>query len=81
MYRLFFSEKKLQVGSEDCGRDLISVSNLRKKHKRIEAEITAHEPNITKIQVQYINNTGYINSFLNKNMLKINHRSRRPERR
>ena len=39
-------EKKLLVGSDDYGRDLTGVQNLRKKHKRIEAEISSHEPTI-----------------------------------
>lgn len=39
-------EKKLLVGSEDYGRDLTGVQNLRKKHKRLEAELGAHEPAI-----------------------------------
>ena len=42
-------EKKLLVSSEDYGRDLTGVQNLRKKHKRLEAELGAHEP---AIQVQ-----------------------------
>lgn len=42
----FFREKKLLVGSEDYGRDLTGVQNLRKKHKRLEAELGAHEPAI-----------------------------------
>lgn len=44
-------EKKLLVSSEDYGRDLTGVQNLRKKHKRLEAELGAHEP---AIQVQVI---------------------------
>lgn len=39
-------EKKLLVGSEDYGRDLTGVQNLRKKHKRLEAELENHEPAI-----------------------------------
>ena len=39
-------EKKLLVGSDDYGRDLTGVQNLRKKHKRLEAEIENHEPAI-----------------------------------
>lgn len=34
------------VSSEDYGRDLTGVQNLRKKHKRLEAELAAHEPAI-----------------------------------
>ena len=43
-------EKKLLVSSEDFGRDLVSVQNLKKKHKRLESEIAAHEPAINQIQ-------------------------------
>ena len=39
-------EKKLLVRSEDYGRDWTGVQNLRKKHKRLEAELGAHEPDI-----------------------------------
>ena len=34
------------MGSDDYGRDLTGVQNVRKKHKRIEAEVTSHEPAI-----------------------------------
>lgn len=43
---MFCREKKLLVGSDDYGRELTSVQNLRKKHKRLEAELTTHEPAI-----------------------------------
>jgi len=36
----------LLVGSDDYGRDLTGVQNLRKKHKRLEAELSSHEPSI-----------------------------------
>ena len=42
----FFREKKLLVGSEDYGKDLTGVQNLRKKHKRLDAELASHEPAI-----------------------------------
>lgn len=43
-------EKKLLVGSDDYGRDLTGVQNLRKKHKRLEAELASHEPAIQAVQ-------------------------------
>lgn len=46
-------EKKLLVSSEDYGRDLTGVQNLRKKHKRLEAELGAHEPAI-QVRAQFI---------------------------
>nr|XP_032800960.1 spectrin alpha chain, non-erythrocytic 1 isoform X8 [Petromyzon marinus] len=46
----WIKEKKLLVGSEDYGRDLTGVQNLRKKHKRLEAELAAHEPAIQAVQ-------------------------------
>ncbi|KAK6196167.1 hypothetical protein SNE40_001445 [Patella caerulea] len=46
----WIKEKKLLVGSEDYGRDLTGVQNLRKKHKRLEAELTVHEPTIQGVQ-------------------------------
>lgn len=54
-----FREKKLLVSSEDYGRDLTGVQNLRKKHKRLEAELAAHEP---AIQV----NTSLVDRLLHK---------------
>ncbi|XP_075434717.1 spectrin alpha chain, non-erythrocytic 1 isoform X7 [Ascaphus truei] len=42
----WIKEKKLLVSSDDYGRDLTGVQNLRKKHKRLEAELAAHEPAI-----------------------------------
>ena len=45
----WIKEKKLLVKSEDYGRDLNSVQNLKKKHKRLENELQTHEPIISKI--------------------------------
>ncbi|KAG0426467.1 hypothetical protein HPB47_026442, partial [Ixodes persulcatus] len=46
----WIKEKKLLVGSDDYGRDLTGVQNLRKKHKRLDAELGAHEPAIQAVQ-------------------------------
>lgn len=43
---LLFREKKLQASSEDYGKDLTGVQNLRRKHQRLEAEIHNHEPKV-----------------------------------
>lgn len=43
-------EKKLLVGSDDYGRDMTGVQNLKKKHKRLEAELASHEPAIQAVQ-------------------------------
>ena len=45
----WIKEKKLLVSSEDYGRDLVSVQNLRKKHKRLDAELSSHEPAIQQV--------------------------------
>ncbi|XP_041098653.1 spectrin alpha chain, non-erythrocytic 1 isoform X8 [Polyodon spathula] len=45
----WIKEKKLLVSSEDYGRDLTGVQNLRKKHKRLEAELAAHDPAIQSV--------------------------------
>lgn len=45
-------EKRILVSSEDYGRDLISVRNLRKKHKRLETEIGAHEAAVQHVAQQ-----------------------------
>ena len=46
----WIKEKKLLVSSEDYGRDLASVQNLRKKHKRLDAELQSHEPAVQQLQ-------------------------------
>ncbi|XP_041369234.1 spectrin alpha chain-like isoform X2 [Gigantopelta aegis] len=48
----WIKEKKLLVGSDDYGKDLTGVQNLRKKHKRLEAELASHEPAIQSVQEQ-----------------------------
>lgn len=45
----WIKEKKFLVGSEDYGRDLTGVQNLRKKHKRLEAELESHEPAVKQV--------------------------------
>merc|ERR1719309_597024 len=46
----WIKEKKLLVASDDYGRDLTGVQNLKKKHKRLEAELGSHEPAIQAVQ-------------------------------
>lgn len=46
----WIKEKKLLVASDDYGRDLTGVQNLRKKHKRLEAELASHQPAIQAVQ-------------------------------
>lgn len=46
---IFFREKKLLVSSDDFGRDLTGVQNLKKKLKRLENELTSHDPNIRNV--------------------------------
>lgn len=46
----WIKEKKLLVGSDDYGRDMTGVQNLKKKHKRLEAELGSHEPAIQAVQ-------------------------------
>jgi hypothetical protein len=43
-------KKKLLVMSDYYGHDLTSVQNLRKKHKRLEAEVSSYERTILAIQ-------------------------------
>lgn len=50
LFITFVREKKLLVGSDDYGRDLTGVQNLKKKHKRLEAELASHEPAIQSVQ-------------------------------
>lgn len=46
----WIKEKKLLVASDDYGRDLTGVQNLKKKHKRLESELASHEPAIQAVQ-------------------------------
>lgn len=46
----WIKEKMLLVGSDDYGRDLTGVQNLKKKHKRLETELASHEPTIKDVQ-------------------------------
>jgi spectrin alpha len=46
----WIKEKRLLVSSEDYGRDLAGVHNLRKKHKRLDAELVSHEPAIEQVR-------------------------------
>lgn len=46
----WIKEKKILVGSDDYGRDLAGVQNLRKKHKRLESDIEGHGPAIKVVQ-------------------------------
>ncbi|XP_052592619.1 spectrin alpha chain, erythrocytic 1 isoform X1 [Peromyscus californicus insignis] len=45
----WIEEKLLRVSSKDYGRDLQSVQNLLKKHKRLEGELVAHEPAVQNV--------------------------------
>merc|ERR1719340_166808 len=46
----WIKEKKLLVSSDDYGRDLTGVQNLKKKHKRLESELASHQPTINSVQ-------------------------------
>lgn len=46
----WIKDKKILVNSDDFGRDMIGVQNLRKKHKRLESDLAAHEPAILAVQ-------------------------------
>ncbi|CAH3114647.1 unnamed protein product [Porites lobata] len=45
----WIKEKKLLTSSEDYGKDLTGVQNLRKKHQRLEAELNNHEARIQAV--------------------------------
>ena len=40
---LHFREKRLLIGGDNFGRDLVGVQNLQKKHQRVETELAGHE--------------------------------------
>lgn len=43
-------EKKLLVSSDDYGRDLTGVQNLRKKHRRLDNELVSHETQVDLVR-------------------------------
>nr|XP_004671146.2 spectrin alpha chain, erythrocytic 1 isoform X2 [Jaculus jaculus] len=45
----WIEEKLLRVSSKDYGRDLQSVQNLLRKHRRLEGELVAHEPAVQNV--------------------------------
>ena len=42
----WIKEKKILVTSDDFGKDLTGIQNLRKKHKRFEQELASKENTI-----------------------------------
>ncbi|KAK7065236.1 Spectrin alpha chain, non-erythrocytic 1 [Halocaridina rubra] len=46
----WIKEKMLLMASDDYGRDITGVQNLRKKHRRLEIELTSHESSIESVQ-------------------------------
>ncbi|KHN74467.1 Spectrin alpha chain [Toxocara canis] len=46
----WIKEKKLLVSSDDYGRDLTGVQNLRKKHRRLDNELASHEPQMQLVR-------------------------------
>jgi len=45
----WIKEKKLLATQTEYGRDLTGVRNIRKKHKRLEAELAGHEKQINEV--------------------------------
>lgn len=46
----WIKEKKLLVSSDDYGRDLPGVQNLRRKHRRLDTELASHEPQVSLVR-------------------------------
>nr|XP_054606378.1 spectrin alpha chain, non-erythrocytic 1-like [Nothobranchius furzeri] len=44
-----FPDRTAEGGELFCGKDLIGVQNLLKKHQALQAEITGHEPRIKAV--------------------------------
>lgn len=43
---IWLAEVETQLGSDDCGKDLNSVTNLQKKHNLLESDISSHQDRI-----------------------------------
>ncbi|KAK6020313.1 spectrin repeat-containing domain protein, partial [Ostertagia ostertagi] len=48
----WIKEKKLLVSSDDYGRDLPGVQNLRRKHRRLDTELASHEPLVSQVRLK-----------------------------
>ncbi|TKR73840.1 hypothetical protein L596_021099 [Steinernema carpocapsae] len=48
----WIKEKKLLVSSDDYGRDLTGVQNLRRKHRRLDTELASHEPQVSAVRTK-----------------------------
>lgn len=46
----WIKEKKLLVSSDDYGRDLTGVQNLKRKHRRLDTELASHEPHVQLVR-------------------------------
>uniref|UniRef100_A0A914M706 Spectrin alpha chain n=1 Tax=Meloidogyne incognita TaxID=6306 RepID=A0A914M706_MELIC len=46
----WIKEKKLLVSSDDYGRDLTGVQNLRRKHRRLDTELASHQPQVQHVR-------------------------------
>ncbi|KAL3092945.1 hypothetical protein niasHS_004972 [Heterodera schachtii] len=46
----WIKEKKLLVSSDDYGRDLAGVQNLRRKHRRFGTELDTHKPQVEVVR-------------------------------
>lgn len=38
------------VSSDDYGRDLTGVQNLRRKHRRLDTELASHQPQVQQVR-------------------------------
>ncbi|KAF6025617.1 alpha-Spec [Bugula neritina] len=47
----WIKEKKILVTSEDYGKDLTGVQNLKKKHKRFEQDLASKEQTVQTVQL------------------------------
>uniref|UniRef100_A0A0K0ELE0 SH3 domain-containing protein n=1 Tax=Strongyloides stercoralis TaxID=6248 RepID=A0A0K0ELE0_STRER len=46
----WIKEKKLLVSSDDYGRDLTGVQNLKRKHRRLDTELASHKPQVESVR-------------------------------
>lgn len=46
----WIKEKKLLVSSDDYGKDLIGVQNLKRKHRRLNNEVISHESQVLLVK-------------------------------
>ena len=80
MHTDLFSQVEVQLLSEDCGRDLLGVQNLLKKHQLLERDIQAREDHLKELSCQarkFVMEQHFDAKSIDENLTSINDRYNR----